>query len=94
MTATFIYMMFILKIPILMLFAIVWWAWKSEPAEEEAGGSGGSKRPRPPLHPRGRGPHGRPRPAAPPRVRATSSRAPVATADCDPMPATGHDTGR
>jgi hypothetical protein len=69
-TLTFIYMMFILKIPILMLFWIVRWAWKAQPVEEEGNaGDGGTKSPRSPIAPRGRGPHGEPQPPAPKRVR-------------------------
>lgn len=70
MTITFIYLMFVLKIPILMLFWLVRWAWKSQPVEEEdAAGEGGTKLPRTPTPPRGRGPHGEPKPPAPERVR-------------------------
>lgn len=94
MTATFIYMMFILKIPILMLFGIVWWAWKSQPVEEENGSDGGSKRPRSPLRPRGRGPHGSPRPAAPSRIRAKSGRGSASSVDREPLPALGRDRDR
>ena len=70
MTLTFIYMMFILKIPSLMLFGIVRWAWKAQPVEDDGGvGEGGTKLPRTPVPPRGRGPHGEPQPPAPKRVR-------------------------
>jgi len=75
-TWTFIYMMFVLKIPILMLFWIVRWAWKAQPVEEEESGSGGGgpKLPKVPSRPRGRGPHGEPSPPSPPRVRAPAER--------------------
>jgi len=62
---TFVWMMLILKIPIAMLFYIVWWAVKSpedEPAADS--GDGGVKGPKPsrdrrdPRFPRRRGPHG------------------------------------
>ena len=85
----FIWLMFILKIPIFMLFGIVWWAVRQTP-EPASDGDGGSRlptapqphenprHPRPPLprHPR-RGPHG-PGDAAlpsPPRTRAVVARA-------------------
>ena len=74
-TATFIYMMLVLKIPICALLYIVWWAIKSTPDVEGSDEDGGSKRwphgPRPPRnpHPR-RGPHAEPPPAAPARTRS------------------------
>lgn len=77
MTITFIYMMFILKIPILMLFGIVWWAMKSQPGEDTPDADGGEKAPSAPTRPRGRGPHGEPQPPAPPRVRKPAERAPA-----------------
>jgi hypothetical protein len=71
---TFIWMFVVLKIPIVALLALVWWAIKEpEPvgADEDDGGSRrpdphrGPSLPRPPR----RGPHaGQPLPA-PPRVR-------------------------
>jgi hypothetical protein len=84
-TWTFIWLMVILKIPILALFLIVRWAVRQTP-ETEPGldggigplplplhphrvGGGGS---RPPRAPR-RGPHGDPAPAAPRRVRVLAS---------------------
>ena len=76
----FIWLMFILKIPILMLFGIVYWAWKQEPdyADDESPGGGGAKnRPHPPRRPRRRprGPHGDPAPLpAPPRSRKVRAR--------------------
>jgi hypothetical protein len=72
--------MFVLKIPIVMLLTIVWWAVKAEPAtpEHEQRDDGGSKRPHPrtplPRLPR-RGPHGDPALAPPPRTRAVVARA-------------------
>jgi hypothetical protein len=83
---TFVYLMLILKIPIVALLTIVWWAIRSTPEEAEpvrADGDGGSKirpkqprHPRPPLprHPR-RGPHGDPLPLPPPRTRTVVARA-------------------
>ena len=79
-TWTFIYLMVILKIPIALLFYIVWWAVKQTPDEVEqpSGGDGGSRRlPDPgaplPRSPR-RGPHNAPAPVAPPRVRTVVAR--------------------
>ncbi len=80
---TFLYLMVFLKLPIVGLFWIVWWAVKAEPEQEIADdadsseeGGGGSKRPREPVgpRPRSRGPHGDPRPPAPPRARPLSAR--------------------
>jgi len=84
---TFIFLMFILKLPIFALFYIVWWAVQSPPEPEPVTGEdGGSKRPSSPRprhpHPRPalprnprRGPHGAPRVAPPPRVRTVVARA-------------------
>ena len=76
----FVYLMLVLKLPILALLWIVWWAVRSTPDEEElpSDGDGGIRRPhhprRPlPRHPR-RGPHGAP-PPAPPRTRTVVARA-------------------
>ena len=80
MSATFVFLMVFLKIPIFALFAIVWWAIHSppdpEPATDDEGGSKRPLQPRPrhprpalPRNPR-RGPHGAPPAPAPPRVRA------------------------
>jgi hypothetical protein len=80
---TFVYLMLILKIPIVALLTIVWWAIRSTPEEstaERADDGGGSKtrprHPRKPLprHPR-RGPHGDPLPLPPPRTRTVVARA-------------------
>jgi hypothetical protein len=67
----------ILKIPIVALLMIVWWAIRAtpEPAAEHDDGEGGSRREphprdRPPHLPR-RGPHGDPQPSPPERVRVT-----------------------
>ena len=80
----FIYLMFVLKLPIAALLYIVWWAIRSEPepVDDGADDSGGTKtrtrprHPRRPLprHPR-RGPHGDPLPLPPPRTRAVVARA-------------------
>jgi hypothetical protein len=82
----FIWLMFVLKIPIVMLLTIVWWAVKQTP-EPAGDGDGGSRLPaapephqhprRPlPRHPR-RGPHGPGDHAlpSPPRTRAVVARA-------------------
>lgn len=78
---TFVYLMVALKIPILGLFWIVWWAVKADPGADaddadSSEGGGGSKRPREPFgpRPRSRGPHGDPRVPAPPRARPVSAR--------------------
>jgi hypothetical protein len=83
-TWTFIWLMFLLKIPIVGLFLIVRWAVRQtpEPASgSEDGGIGPRSRPLHPHHPRNRpprpprrGPHGDPAPAAPRRVRTVLSQ--------------------
>ena len=73
--------MVVLKLPILALFGIVWYAIKQKPEEaEDTSGGGGSLKPLNP-HPRGplprsprRGPHGEPASPAPARMRVTSAR--------------------
>jgi hypothetical protein len=71
----FVYMMVILKIPVLAALYIVWWSVRDAPtpADEQRtdGGGGGSHHPRPrrPRPPR-RGPHAEPPPRSPSRVRA------------------------
>jgi hypothetical protein len=81
---TFIYMMFVLKLPIALLLWIVWWAIHSEPESADAAeGGGGTKVPPRPRHPRRplprnprRGPHhGGRAPAPPPRTRTVVARA-------------------
>jgi hypothetical protein len=81
-TWTFIWLMVILKIPILALFLIVRWAVRQTPETEPGLDGGIGPRPLPlhPHHPRSRppraprrGPHGDPAPAAPRRVRALAS---------------------
>ena len=81
---TFIWLMFLLKIPVVALFLLVRWAVRQgpvEPATGEDGGIGPKLRPVRPHHPRPRrprpprrGPHGAPPPPAPPRVRTLVSR--------------------
>jgi hypothetical protein len=78
----FIWLMFVLKIPIAALLLIVWWAIRSEPTEGEIPGTddGGTKtrrrHPRRPFprHPR-RGPHGDPVAPPPARTRSVVARA-------------------
>ena len=75
-----LYLFLGLKIPLLLLYALVYWAIKAEPEPEDAGGDGGARKERPhpvptlPRHPR-RGPHGDPLPLPPPRVRPLTARA-------------------
>ena len=70
----FIWLMFILKIPIIGLFGIVWWAVRQtdEPAPPEPARIAPDPHRRPRRVPRGRrprGPHGGHAAPAPPRVR-------------------------
>ena len=89
MSATFIFLMLVLKLPIFALLYIVWWAIHAvpepEPVTDEDGGTkkplAPPPRPRHP-HPRSplprsprRGPHGAPALPAPPRVRTVVARA-------------------
>jgi hypothetical protein len=90
---TFIWLMAILKIPIIALFLLVRWAIRQEPLEGPAGEEDGGisvdpsgprspkhrhPRPRLPRSPR-RGPHrGLPMPASPPRVRSVVAHARLA----------------
>jgi len=75
--------MFALKIPIVGLLWIVWWAVHAEPDtetdEEPEGGDGGTKHPRHPRQPfprrPRRGPHGDPALPAPRRTRSVVVRA-------------------
>lgn len=87
MSATFIFLMVVLKLPIAGLLYIVWWAIHAEP--EPAGATdddGGTKLPRTPRpqrpHPRPplpraprRDPHGAPPVPSPPRTRTVLARA-------------------
>jgi hypothetical protein len=84
MTWGFLWLMLVLKIPIIALLWLVWWAVHQdvEPETDGPSGDGGTKvRPphRPPggldRSPRRRGPHGDPSPPAPARVRTTVVRA-------------------
>jgi hypothetical protein len=80
----FLWLMFLLKIPIVALYLLVRWAIRQtpEPAEGDGGGGTGPRllprhpRRRPPHAPR-RGPHGDPRPMPPPRTRTVLMRRPA-----------------
>jgi hypothetical protein len=81
-TWTFIWLMVLLKIPIVGLFLIVRWAVGQTPddAAAEEGGIGKPIGPRDPRHPRRRlprpsrrGPHGDPAPLSPSRVRTVTA---------------------
>jgi hypothetical protein len=82
-TWTFIWLVVVLKIPIVALFLLVRWAVLQTPetAPEQDGGIGPTSRPSHPHHPRSRppraprrGPHGDPSPGSPRRVRSVVSR--------------------
>lgn len=74
----FLWIMVVMKIPLVTLCWLVWWAIRAQPdlEDEPQDGSGGSKRPHtPPRAPRRRprGPHGDPAVTPPkPRVRTTA----------------------
>lgn len=73
----FIWIMLVLKIPLVMLLYTVWWAIKQTPDPVDDGsGEGGSgdrepPQPKPPRWPRRRGPHGEPTLPSPPRTRTS-----------------------
>jgi hypothetical protein len=77
---TMLYLFVGLKLPILALGLIVWWAVRQEPEPGETEGGDGGQRTRPhappslPRPPR-RGPHGDPAPLPPPRTRKLAARA-------------------
>jgi hypothetical protein len=80
---TFIWLVAILKIPIVALFLLVRWAVLQTPDSESGqdGGIGPQSRPLHPHHPRSRpprlprrGPHGDPAPSSPSRVRTAAPR--------------------
>ncbi len=76
----FFYLMVVLKLPIVALFAIIWWAVREPPQPAEAAdGNGDSAKPRFP-HPRGplprlprRGPHQQEPIPAPARTRSATA---------------------
>jgi hypothetical protein len=75
----FIWMVVVLKIPVVALLWLCWWAIRAEPeaaTDEKSGGDGGSghsPRPRTPRPPR-RGDHAQPTPHPPARIRALARR--------------------
>jgi hypothetical protein len=79
---TFIWLMFLLKIPIVALFLLVRWAVRQppQPATGDDGGIGPREHPHHPHHPRvrpprpRRGPHGEPPVPSSPRVRTLVAR--------------------
>ena len=87
---TFLYLMLFLKLPILALLGIVWWAIRQSTDPEHQPDDGGGlkdphrhrprdpRRPHSPLGPRGprprRDPHGASPPAPPARVRSAVAR--------------------
>jgi hypothetical protein len=77
----FLWIMLALKIPLIALLWIVWWAVHAEPETEQpsSGDDGGTKRPRHPRRPfprrPRRDPHGDPPLPAPPRTRSVVARA-------------------
>jgi hypothetical protein len=78
----FLWIMIALKIPLIALIYIVWWAIKQEPEDDTSSrdDDGGIRRHRPhprepfPRRPR-RGPHGDPPPGPPARVRTVHAKA-------------------
>jgi hypothetical protein len=75
-----LFFMFVaLKVPLITLCWIVWWAIHQTDDPEQERGDGGSKRRHHPLGPLPRtprrGPHGDPAPLPPPRVRTVTLRA-------------------
>ena len=81
MTWGFLWIMLALKIPLIALLWIVWWAVRAEPETEQPSkdDDGGTKRPRHPRKPfprrPRRGPHGDPPLPAPSRTRSVVARA-------------------
>jgi hypothetical protein len=77
---TMFFLFVALKVPLIALGWLVWWAVHQVPEDfEQPGGDGGAKRrPHPPAplpRPSRRGPHGDPAPLPPPRVRVVTARA-------------------
>jgi hypothetical protein len=69
-----------LKVPIVALLYLVWWAIKDPPetmVDDDGGSADRDSRPHPrdrPPHPPRRGPHGPPEPVSPARVRVAKGR--------------------
>jgi hypothetical protein len=79
MAWTMFFLFVALKVPLIALCWLVWWAIRQEPEPAEPEDDGGTKvRPHPaaplPRTPR-RGPHGDPAAPPPPRVRTVTARA-------------------
>jgi hypothetical protein len=77
---TMFFLFVCLKVPLLALCWLVWWAiHQTDDPAQDGGGDGGAKRRHHPLGPLPRtprrGPHGDPAPLPPPRVRVTTARA-------------------
>jgi hypothetical protein len=76
MDSAFIFLMLVLKLPIVALLYLVWWAIHATPEAQDTGadGDGGVRKPRHPRPPRPRrprrGPHADPVAPPPPRVRS------------------------
>jgi hypothetical protein len=69
---TMLYLFVVLKLPILAMCWLIWWAVRQEPDYADEGDGGSRVRPHPPAPlPRAprRGPHGDAAPPSPPRVR-------------------------
>jgi hypothetical protein len=78
---TFVFMMLVLKVPIVAMLWLVWWAVHAQPepgSQHGEDGGGGPPVTQPPAPrrpgPRHRGPHGDPLPASPSRSRAPGLR--------------------
>ena len=76
----FIWLMVVLKIPVIAAIWLVWWAMKAEPELTDDDGGIGVPEPPAPPHPRPphprlprRDPHGDPEPPSPPRVRTKAT---------------------
>ena len=83
----FVWLMLVLKIPIVALYLIVRWAVRQTPEPVQGDDDGGVGPRGQPRHPRGRppraprrGPHGGLRPAAPLRSRTVLTRRPAFSA--------------
>jgi hypothetical protein len=76
---TMFFLFVALKVPLLALCGLVWWAIHQVDDPAQDGGDGGAKRRQHPLGPLPRqprrGPHGDPAPLPPPRVRVLTARA-------------------
>jgi hypothetical protein len=75
----FIWLMFVLKIPLIALLWLVWYAIKATPEpepEQDEGGGNDRRQPRGPVQggPPRRGPHAELPPASPARVRVARGR--------------------